>query len=47
MCRTLATLGPIARWARDRLIMPRMARYIEKALDRVYAYDASAPREAA
>lgn len=44
--RTLATLGPIARWARDHLIMPRMARYIAKALDGVYAYDASALREA-
>ncbi|HEY1547413.1 MAG TPA: FAD-dependent monooxygenase [Kofleriaceae bacterium] len=40
--RTLVKLGPVARWARDRLLMPRMVGYIEKALDGVYAYDALA-----
>jgi 2-polyprenyl-6-methoxyphenol hydroxylase-like FAD-dependent oxidoreductase len=37
--RTLTKLGPIARWVRDRVMMPRMVGYIEKALDGVYAYD--------
>jgi 2-polyprenyl-6-methoxyphenol hydroxylase-like FAD-dependent oxidoreductase len=38
--RTLAKLGPIARWARDHVLMPRIAGHIGKALDGVYAYDA-------
>jgi 2-polyprenyl-6-methoxyphenol hydroxylase-like FAD-dependent oxidoreductase len=38
--RTLKRLGPVAAWARDRVMMPMFSRFIERALDDVYAYEA-------
>jgi 2-polyprenyl-6-methoxyphenol hydroxylase-like FAD-dependent oxidoreductase len=38
--RTLKEMGPVGEWARDHVLMPMFARFIEKAINEVYAYRA-------
>jgi 2-polyprenyl-6-methoxyphenol hydroxylase-like FAD-dependent oxidoreductase len=38
--RTLKDMGPVGEWARDRVLMPMFARFIEKAINEVHAYRA-------